>query len=276
MAVDPVRLAINDVPATRGVAWVGRGFRLLLRRPLGFTMLFVAFLLGALVLALLPWVGGVLVLAAMPLLTLGFVNAAAAAQRGEAVRVVQLIEPLLPAADRAARRRLLALCLLFAVLAAIVMLLAQGVDGGRFERLQTLWVGERTAAVRQEIDTLLDDPRLANGLMLRFGLLALLAVPFWHAPMLVAWHRQGVAQALFSSTLALWRQRGAYLLYALAWGGVSAALGVVVALLAAFTSPGLIALVMPPAALLLSVAFYVSLHCCYVDGFAALRPADPA
>lgn len=271
-----MRLTINRVPPTRGLAWVGRAFGLLLRRPLGFTMLFVAFIVAALVLALLPWIGGVLVLAAIPLLTLGFVNAAAAAERGEPVRVVHLIEPLLPDADRDARRRLLGLCLLFALLAGLVMLLAQGVDGGRFERLQALWVGERTPATKEEIDALLADPSLFNGVLLRFGLLALLSVPFWHAPMLVAWHRQGIAQALFSSTLALWRQRGAYLLYALAWAGVSAGLGIVVALLAAFTGPTLMALVMPPAALLLSVAFYVSLHFCYVDGFAAVDPAASA
>jgi hypothetical protein len=270
-----MRLTVRSVPATHGLAWVGRAFGLLFRRPLGFTMLFVAFIVAALVLALLPWVGGVLVLAAIPLLTLGFVNAADAAQRGEAVRVVHLVEPLLPAADHATRRRLLGLCLLFALLAGLVMLLAQGVDGGRFERLQTLWVGERTPAAKQEIDALLADPTLFNGVILRFGLLALLAVPFWHAPMLVAWHRQGVAQALFSSTLALWRQRGAYVLYGLAWVGVSAGLGIVVALLAALTGAGLMALVMPPAALLLSVAFYVSLHFCYVDGFAAVDPAAP-
>jgi len=271
-----MRLAINTVPAARGFTWVGRAFVLFFRRPIGFTLLFLAFIVVALVLSILPWVGGVLVLAAIPLLTLGFVNAAGAAQRGEPVQVGQLIEPLLPAADRQARRRLLALCLLFALLAAIVMLLAQGVDGGRFERLQALWVSERTAATKQEIDALLDDPSLFNGVILRFGLLALLSVPFWHAPMLVAWHRQGVAQALFSSTLALWRQRGAYLLYAVAWAAASAALGVVVALLAALTGAGLVALAMPPAALMLSVAFYVSLHFCYVDAFAAVDPAAPA
>lgn len=275
MGPDPVRLAINSVPAARGAAWVGRGFALFFKRPIGFSLLFLAFIVVALVLAILPWIGGVLVLAAVPLLTLGFVNAAGAATRGEAVHVGQLFEPLLPGADRDARRRLLSLCLVFALLAALVMLFAQTLDGGRFERLQALWVSERTAANRQEIDALLADPRLVQSLIARFGLLALLSVPFWHAPMLVAWHRQGIAQALFSSTVALWRQRGAYLVYALAWAGVSGGVGVVVALVAAVTG-GVGAVIMPPAALLLSVAFYVSLHFCYVDGFAALRPAEPA
>jgi len=271
-----MRLSINDVPATRGFAWVGRAFALFFKRPIGFSLIFLAFLVVALVLSILPWIGGVLVLAAIPLLTLGFVNAAGAAIRGEPVHVGQLIEPLLPAADRESRRRLLSLCLLFALLAALVLLLAQAVDGGRFDRLQALWVGERTAATKKQIDELLADPSLFNGVFLRFGLLALLSIPFWHAPMLVAWHRQGVAQALFSSTVALWRQRGAYLLYGVAWIGASAGLGIVVALLAAATgNAGMMALVLPPAALLLSVAFYVSLHFCYVDGFAALNPADP-
>jgi hypothetical protein len=38
-------------------------------------------------------------------------------------------------------------------------------------------------------------------------------VPFWHAPGLVHWGSQGVGQALFSSTLAVWRCRGAFVVY---------------------------------------------------------------
>ena len=60
-------------------------------------------------------------------------------------------------------------------------------------------------ASRDEIAGLLGDARLQGGMMLRFGLAALLAVPFWHAPALALWAGQGVGQSLISSTLACWR-----------------------------------------------------------------------
>ena len=45
----------------------------------------------------------------------------------------------------------------------------------------------------------------------------MLAVPFWHAPALVYWDHHGCAKALFSSTLACWRNRGAFTVYSLVW-----------------------------------------------------------
>jgi hypothetical protein len=61
---------------------------------------------------------------------------------------------------------------------------------------------------------------------------ALLSVPFWHAPALVLWGGQGVWQALFSSTLSLWRAKGAYLVYGLAWTGASVLLSLAIGLIA--------------------------------------------
>ena len=58
------------------------------------------------------------------------------------------------------------------------------------------------------------------GLLLRFGLLGLLSVPFWHAPALVHWDAQGAAKSLFFSTIAVWRNKGAFIVYSLAWLGV--------------------------------------------------------
>ena len=59
-----------------------------------------------------------------------------------------------------------------------------------------------------------------QALALGLGLAALLSVPFWHAPALVWWHGQGLAQSLFSSTLACWRNKGAFTIFGVAWMGV--------------------------------------------------------
>jgi hypothetical protein len=266
----PTGLRISEVPAQRGVAWVRDSINLFVKSPFGFSLMFMLFLVAALILMVLPVVGALLLLAAMPLLTLGFAAAARAALRGQAVHAGLLWEPFKKAGNAQRRGALLRLCLLYAATTAVVMLLAQAIDGGGFERLQVLFAAERTAANKAQIDALLADPRLAGGMLLRVALIAALSVPFWHAPMLVWWNGQGLAQSLFSSTLACWRNKGAFAVNALVWMGLGAAIGVVAGAIAVLLgAPQLVTLVVPPVVLMLSVVFYISLYFMYADCFAA-------
>jgi hypothetical protein len=77
------------------------------------------------------------------------------------------------------------------------------------------------------------DARVLFSSLLRLVLLALLSVPFWHAPALVYWGRQGWAKSLFFSTMAIWRNRGAFLVYGLGWFGLSLAFAMVFSVLVA-------------------------------------------
>jgi hypothetical protein len=266
-------LTLRQAPAAEGAGWVRDGFRLYARRMLGFTLMFVAFLAGALLLSLVPLAGGVLMLASLPMMTLGFMLAARSAQRGGPVHAGQFIEPL--RGPRAPRRELLSLCLLYALTTALILAFADWFDGGSFERLQMLLAKGDPA--RAELDALLGDPRLSQGLIVRFGLASLLSVPFWHAPALVYWQRQGVGQALFSSTLALWRCRGAFLVYALAWAAAAALFGVLATLLVVvFDARQLAGAAVMPAALVLSAVFYVSLIHTYDGCFREAADDDAA
>ena len=266
-------LHISQVPAQRGAAWVRESFGLFLKSPFGFSLMFMLFLVAALILMALPFVGALLLLAAMPLLTLGFAAATRAAQLGQPAHAGLLFEPFKRTADAQRRNVLLRLCILYAVATALVMLLAQALDGGGFERLQILIAAERTQANKAQIDALLADPRLAGGMLLRISMIAALSVPFWHAPMLVWWNGQGLAQSLFSSTLACWRNRGAFLVNMLVWVGISMAFGVVASVLIALLgAPQLIAVVVPPAVLMSWVVFYVSVYLMYADCFAQAEP----
>jgi hypothetical protein len=263
-------LRIANVPSQRGVAWVRESFALFLKSPFAFSLLFMLFLVIALVLMVLPFIGALLLLAAMPLLTLGFAAATRAAQRGGAVHAGLLFEPFKGAADAGRRGTLLRLCLLYAAATAVSMLLAQAIDGGGFERLQILLAAERSADNKAQIDALLADSRLAGGMLSRVTLIAALSVPFWHAPMLVWWDGQGLAQSLFSSTLACWRNRGAFIVNMLAWAGIGIAFAVVASvLLALLGTPQLVVVVVPPVVLMFSVVFYISLYLMYADCFAA-------
>ena len=125
------------------------------------------------------------------------------------------------------------------------------------------------AANMAHIESLLADPQLLIGMLVRITLVSLLSVPFWYAPALVHWHKQSPAQALFSSTLACWRNRGAFALYGLAWGALLIAFSVL--LTTVFTLlgvPQLAPLAAMSAVLLFSTVFYASLYFTYADCFA--------
>ena len=142
-----------------------------------------------------------------------------------------------------------------------------------FDRLQLLMAKGDEA--RAEMEAVLADPSLMWGLVVRFGLAACLSVPFWHAPALVYWQGQGVGQALFSSTLAVWRCKGAFLMYSLAWVGVIAIFGVLVGLIfSLFDARQLAGVIAMPAGLMFSTVFYVSLLATYEGCFSEAAVAQ--
>lgn len=261
-------LRLHPVAPARGWAWIRDGVRLFRRRPLQFTGLFVSFMFAVLLLLLVPVVGGVLGMATLPLLTLGFMIGSRSALAGGSVNALQLVEGL-RTPERARRRALLVLCGTYALGSMAVITLSDWVDGGTFEQLQVA-LASAGGAPTQEIDMLLADPRLAEGMLVRAGLATLMSVPFWHAPALVYWGGQGAGQALFSSTLALWRARGAFTVYALAWAGLlfSAAL-VVVLLIVVLGGRQMVAALSLPIGLVASAVFYVSLWFSFNDSFGA-------
>ncbi|MDP1690980.1 MAG: BPSS1780 family membrane protein [Burkholderiaceae bacterium] len=263
-------LRILNASARDGAAWVSRAFALFLKKPFAFSALFALFLFAALVFLVLPYIGAALLLMALPLLGLGFMIAARSAQGGGPVHAGQLFQALRGGDESALarRRQLLLLCGLYALATAGLMLASDMLDGGAFERLQVLLASARDASQQLELDKLLADGSLRQGLLLRLGGTALLSIPFWHAPALVWWQGQGLAQALFSSSVACWRNRAAFLVYGLAWTLTivlfSAVAGTVFALIGA---PQLVTLAAVPAGLIFSTAFYVSLLFTYEGCF---------
>jgi hypothetical protein len=122
--------------------------------------------------------------------------------------------------------------------------------------------------VQGEVDALLSESGVAVGALLAVGLGTLLSMPFWHAPALVHWGGQGVRQALFSSTLALWRSKGAFLAYMLAWIGVLLLFGLVTAVVFSLIGvPQLTGLIGVPAGLVFSTVFYISVLFTFTDSF---------
>jgi hypothetical protein len=207
---------------------------------------------------------GVVGLASLPLLSLGFMVAARSVLRGGPAHAGHFVEPLV--GDSRRRRHLLVLCGLYGVAALGVVMLAGWVYGDAMELLRAA-IAEHGAASAQAAQAAAD-PRLSEG-MTTFALLATaLSVPFWHAPALVLWGGQSAWQALFSSTLGVWRAKGAYLVYGLAWLIASVGFSLLIGVLAgAFGARSLVVLMLPALVLALSTAFYVSLWFSFVDNF---------
>lgn len=264
-------LRLHTVPARQGAQWLSQGMALWLRRPLAFTGLFVSFLFIVLLLALVvPVVGGALGLALLPMLTLGFMIASRSALAGGPVHALQLVEGL-RTPDRARRRAQWLLCGGYLLGSMLVITLADWVDDGLFVELQRLMAEQRPdGGATAEVGTLLADPRLARGMLVRLGLAGLLSIPYWHAPALVHWGGQGALQSLFSSTLALWRARGAFFVYLMGWCGLMlAAAMAVMALGSVIGSNQLLGVMTMPLGLALSAAFYASLWFGFADSFGA-------
>ena len=266
-------MKLLSVAPGQGLVWVRSGFRTFFRQPLAYAGLFAAFLFAVFVLSFLPFVGPLLLLAMLPLGSLGFMLATRASLQGRFPTPRLLVEPL--KGDRRRRLALLQLGLLYAACSIAIIWLSDLADGGTLGALMDALSGGK--ATPQEIGQLVGDPRLLTGLVLRFGLAGVLAVPYWHAPPLVHWDGQGVAQSLFSSTVACWRNKGAFLLFAAGWAAVVLGFAVVANLVGRiFGVPQLVALLAMPASLVLSTAFYASLYFTFADCFGEASTAPVA
>ena len=257
-------MRLQIVPARRGAAWVSSAFGLFFSHPLAFTLLFSSCLFAMLLLVLLPWVGSLLLLMALPLVSLGFMIAGQRAHRGLGSSVKVFIEPLRQAGPR--RTALLQLAGAYAASTAIVMLLSSAVDGGSFDALQEALMAEHLDP--QAVAARLADGRLLAGMSLRLTLAGLLALPFWHAPALVHWGGLGFAKSLFFSSVACWRNGAAFVVYGLCWVGLMALFSLLMHLVAGLLGePRLVVMAAMPAGLLFSTVFYVSLYDTFADSF---------
>ncbi len=263
-------LVLKQVEPSRGPRWIADAFRLYIRRPLAFTALFVTFLLAALLVSLVPLLGPLVQMMSLPLLSLGFMVAGQSALLDGPVHPRQFIEPLRTDATR--RRALLTLCVLYGLVAVAILLLADGISHHAWSRLQGLLAKGDVA--QADIDDLLSEPAVSLGLLTAGALGSLLSAPFWHAPALVHWGGQGVRQALFSSTVALWRTKGAFLTYMLGWIGVLLMFGFVSAVVFGLLgAPQMAGLIGVPAGLVFSTVFYLSVLFTFNDSFGGASPA---
>ena len=232
-----------------GLAWIRRAFQVFLTQPFGLAGLFSFCALAAFAVAWIPVIGGALLPVLAPAGSLVFMLATRRALAGE--RPLPGALASLFGAGRPRLMELLKLGIAYLVASVIAMLIFMAIDGGATASWMETVSGSASspapspAASAPAPATPLPDARVLFSSLLRLVLLALLSVPFWHAPALVYWGRQGWAKSLFFSTMAIWRNRGAFVAYGLGWFGLSLVFAMVfsvlVALLGMPQSPSVVA-----------------------------------
>lgn len=283
MKPNGLRLVLHSVPAAHGWRWIALGWQVFRRAPLPLSALFAGYLLLASLLSLLGLPGALLSLMAVPLVGLAFMLSTHRVLQNKPFSWQALLQPLRLTRSRAQAQ--LKLGLLYAVALVTVLTLGDQVDGGQLDALHRA-LAEAGAdeagrqAAEKAIAHALSQGEFWAGLALRAGGVLLLSIPFWHAPALVHWGGQGALQALFSSTLGLWRNRAAFFINGLGWiawlFGLSSALSLVLSVLGL---GGMVPLLAMPLGLMLATVFNTSLYFMFVDSFrfvAADEGAAPA
>ena len=239
-------MKLNVVPPRTGASWVRLGVRTFFRQPLALAGLFFMYMALVLVVSQIPVVGVVIGGMLVPAATLGLMVASAEAAKGRFP-----MPSVLLSAFRVGKQRARAMLVLGAIYTT-GSILASG--------LATLLAGTPSPEPGRL------DPSTLIALLLHLPLF----VMFWHAPALAHWHGVAPAKCLFFSAVAVWRNLGAHIVYAVGWLLLFLAVGSLLGLVGGILGgPGMAQSVMIPTALLLAAMFTSSIYFTFRDCFGA-------
>lgn len=226
-------MRLRIVPVGHGARWIREGAVALMRFPLAFASIFATGLFALMLSGFIPYVGELLLLLVLPAGTLVFMIAGRMANAGQAPLPRAFVEVF--RAPRVERIALLKLGAASAVAVLAMLFVAHLIDGGVLWRFlvelsnsQTQISGVAPARV---------SPRVQLSVLINMALLMLASIPFWHAPALIHWGGYGWAQSMFFSTVAFWRNKGAFAVYGFTWLALSMTFSLVLTAAAALLGP---------------------------------------
>ena len=258
-------MKLQLVAPRQGFVWVQRAFQACARQPLGFAALFATCMFVVLLLGIVPVVGTAVVLALPPAGTLLFMIASHRVVEGRTAMPGSIAE--LAASGRGRLVALVKLGIAYAAATFVALWIAGVLDGGALVSFLSALPDERTAG--EQTVMRVTDPRLQLGLVLRLAFLAALSIPFWHAPALTHWGGHGWAKSLFFSSVAVWRNKGAFTVYGIAWLAIWMLMLPVISIAVGVLGPQRFPLVATPLALAYFTLFYASLWFTFADCFSS-------
>lgn len=256
-------MKFRAAPAKEGAIWVRDAFATFGAQPLGFAALFALCALALTVLVSIPVAGEAMLVIVAPIGTLLFMIATRRSRDG--LRPIPIVfTELYGGRDRFTELLKLGLAYLIGALAA--MLLVGWVDGGAMSAFMATASDPKAAAGAAAAK--FSDPRLHAGFWLRVAVGAMLAVPFWHAPALIFWGRQTFLKSLFFSSVAIWRNKAAFLVYGLVWVAVALVFAMLLGIIVGFAGQRGGTFLAMPLVLVFSTVIYASLWYTFAGCFA--------
>ncbi len=257
-------MQLIEVPAKTGYAWYRQGIWLFRRNPLAFLTIFSTYLLAMWLVSKIPLLGGVLPLAFIPGVAVGFMAACRDTVAGKAVLPTVLIDGFHSYGGLAARR-LLKLGALYVVAIVLVFAASALVDGGT---LFTLMLGTVDKAPPTP------GPEVPLGGLVALACYVPVAMLFWFAPVLAAWHDVPPVKAMFFSVVSCWRNRGAFIVYAALWFATMTLTSIVVSLVMdALGAGAFVVVALFPVTIMLTTMLYCSFYATYRGCFGAEQPS---
>ncbi|KAB0641341.1 hypothetical protein DF107_07305 [Burkholderia stagnalis] len=264
-------MQLIEVPAKTGYVWFRQGIWLFRRNPLAFITLFFTYLLAITLVSMVPVIGAALPLLFIPGIAVGFMAACRDTVAGKPVMPTILVDGF-RSYGHVATQRLLVLGVIYVVSMVLVFAASSLVDGGALFSAMMGATGEtsptpETLAAQGTVGALF----LATALYLPVAML------FWFAPVLTAWHDIPPAKAMFFSVVSCWRNRGAFTIYGLLWFSVALGTSLVLSLVLQALGAGAYALtLMMPVTIIIVTMLYCSFYATYRGCFGVQEPGAPA
>jgi hypothetical protein len=261
-------MQLIEVPAKTGYVWFRQGIWLFRKNPLAFLTLFFTYLLVMTLVSQIPVIGGVLPLALIPGVAVGFMAACRNTIAGKPVFPTLLVDGFHSYGPVVARR-LLVLGVLYVVAMALVLAGSALADGGM---LLKVMLGGGVA---------MDQDAIANSNIPLAVITALafyipVAMIFWFSPILIAWHDVPPVKAMFFSIVSCWRNRGAFIVFGALWFAVAVTVSIgLSALMQALGAADFAFAVLMPATMIVTTMLYCSFYATYRGCFGVPTPAAP-
>jgi hypothetical protein len=257
-------MQLTEVSAKTGYVWFRQGIWLFRRNPLGFLTIFFTYLIAMWAVSLIPFVGAVLPLALIPGVAVGFMTACRDTVAGKLVFPTVLADGF-RSYGAAGAMRLIELGGFYVAAIALVFASSALADGGALFKLMM-------GTQRVSPETLTGGSLMAAGLV-AFACYVPIAMLFWFAPVLTAWHGIPPVKAMFFSLVTCWRNRGAFIIYGALWFATAIVVSTGLSLLMeAIGARDYAFTVLFPASITLTTMLYCSFYATYRGCYGVQEP----
>lgn len=255
-------MQIHSLRAGHGWRWVRDGFVLLGRQPVGLLAITFLNLMLLSLSVIVPIIGMIAPLLLTPALMVGLMHAVRSAEAGRMPAPSLLFAGFRDAGGNA-WKPLLVLGGFNAAATLAALALAAMADGGTLMRLATGQPDDGTA----DMTGAADESALFQAAIVFVLAYTPVQMAMWYAPLFTAWHGVPPMKALFFSFFAVWRNKGAFLVFGASWFAVAFAASLGVRVLNAMLGPDsmLLSVLLSPLSLVLITVVYCSFWASYRD-----------